>query len=151
MTPEALAALHAVSFTDTPRPWTAAEFGQMLGEPTTLIAVRPEGFALGRIAATEAELLTLAVHPAARRCGNATALVVAFEMDAAERGATVVLLEVAVTNAGARALYARLGYAAAGRRPGYYVRPGALPVDALVLRKEITASNGKNHLTGSER
>ena len=30
MTPEALAALHALAFTDTPRPWTAAEFDALL-------------------------------------------------------------------------------------------------------------------------
>jgi [ribosomal protein S18]-alanine N-acetyltransferase len=150
MTPDALAALHAAAFTDTPRPWTAAEFHQLLGEPTTLIVVRTEGFALGRIAGPEAELLTLAVHPEARRSGHATALVVAFEAAAAARGATVALLEVAVTNAAARALYARLGYAPAGRRPGYYVRPGAPPVDALLLRRDLGPPAGKNHLTPSE-
>jgi ribosomal-protein-alanine N-acetyltransferase len=150
MTPEALAALHAAAFTDTPRPWTAAEFGQLLAEPTTLMATLPEGFALGRIAGPEAELLTLAVHPEARRRGHATALVAAFEAAAAARGATVALLEVAVTNAGARALYGRLGYAEAGRRPGYYVRPGAPAVDALVLRRDLPTGAGKNHLTGSE-
>ena len=104
MTPEAMAALHAAAFTDTPRPWTAAEFAGLLREPTTLVAVRDSGFALGRIAGPEAELLTLAVHPAARRCGLATALVAEFEARAAARGAEESLLEVAVTNAAARAL-----------------------------------------------
>ena len=39
MTPEALAALHALAFTDTPRPWSAAEFAALLGEPSTVLAV----------------------------------------------------------------------------------------------------------------
>jgi ribosomal-protein-alanine N-acetyltransferase len=143
MTPERLAALHALAFTDTPRPWTAAEFALLLAEPTTLLAIRPEGFALGRIAGPEAELLTLAVHPDARRRGHALALVAAFESAAADRGAEVALLEVAVTNAAARALYARLGYATAGRRPGYYVRGAAPPVDALVLSKRLAGGLGK--------
>ena len=43
----------------------------------------------------------------------------------------------AATNHAARALYARLGYAAVGRRPGYYRRAGAPPVDALVLRRGL--------------
>jgi ribosomal-protein-alanine N-acetyltransferase len=137
MTPDALAALHALAFTDTPRPWSAAEFGALLAQPTTLLAVLPGGFALGRVAGPEVELLTLAVHPARRRRGVGSALVQAFEAAAAARGATESLLEVAVTNAAARALYARLGYRPAGRRPGYYLRAGAPPVDALVLCRRL--------------
>ena len=140
MTPEALAALHAACFDDTPRPWTAAEFATILQQPTSLLVGRHEGFALGRIAGPEAELLTLAVRPDARRRGIAAALVSAFEAAAIARGAAECLLEVAVTNAGARALYARLGYGQAGRRPGYYRRAGAPPVDALVLRKPLAAA-----------
>jgi ribosomal-protein-alanine N-acetyltransferase len=137
MTPEALAALHALAFTDTPRPWTAAEFALLLAESTTLLAARPEGFALGRIAGPEAELLTLAVHPKARRQGHGAALVVAFETEAAARGAAMAFLEVAASNGPARSLYAGLGYLPAGRRPGYYAPAGAPPVDALVLRKRL--------------
>ena len=57
----------------------------------------------------------------------------------------------AVSNAAARALYAGLGYLPAGRRPGYYRRPGAGPVDALVLRKRPITAAPKNHLTDSGR
>jgi ribosomal-protein-alanine N-acetyltransferase len=140
MTPEtpiaaSLAALHATAFTDTPRPWTAVEFAGLLAQPATLVTRLPGGFALGRVAGPEAELLTLAVRPDARRRGLATRLVAAFEAEAAARGAEECLLEVAETNAGARALYGGLGYLAVGRRPGYYRRPAAAPVDALVLRK----------------
>ncbi len=122
MTPEALAALHALAFTDTPRPWSAQEFEALLHQPSTLIVHRPGGFALGRIAGPEAELLTLAVHPEARRGGLASELLRRFEAAAAGRGAEEVLLEVAVTNAPARALYARLGYRA-GRAAGRLLRP----------------------------
>jgi ribosomal-protein-alanine N-acetyltransferase len=132
---EALAALHALAFTDTPRPWTAAEFALLLAEPSTVLAARPAGFALGRIAGAEAELLTLAVHPGMRRRGHGTALVLAFEAAAMARGAEEAILEVAISNVPARGLYARLGYAPAGRRPGYYTPAGAPPVDGLVLRK----------------
>jgi ribosomal-protein-alanine N-acetyltransferase len=135
MTPEALAALHATAFADTPRPWTAAEFADLLGHPGTLLATRPCGFALGRVAGPEAELLTLAVHPDARRRGIATGLVAEFEAAAAARGAEECLLEVAVTNAAALALYVGLGYSTAGWRPAYYRRPSIEAIDALVLRK----------------
>ena len=137
MTPEAFAALHALAFTDRPRPWSVAEFAALIRQPGTLLAVEPGGFALGRLAGPEAELLTLAVHPAARRRGLGTKLVLAYEVQARDAGAEESLLEVAVTNAAARALYARLGYLEAGRRRGYYVCAGAPSVDALVLRRAL--------------
>jgi ribosomal-protein-alanine N-acetyltransferase len=58
---------------------------------------------------------------------------------AAALGASRVLLEVAVDNAAARALYARRNFAIIGRRPGYYRRPPRPPVDALILRWETPA------------
>ena len=144
MTPDALAALHALGFTDTPRPWTALEFAALLQQPTTLLAATSDGFALGRVAGLEVELLTLVVHPDARRCGVASTLLGMLEAEAARRGAEDLLLEVAVTNGPARALYAGLGFQTVGRRPRYYVRVAAPPVDALVLRKRIDpAPRGK--------
>ncbi|MFO1142647.1 MAG: GNAT family N-acetyltransferase [Amaricoccus sp.] len=137
MTPESLARLHALAFDDTPRPWTASEFARLIAAPTTLFVSVADGFALGRAAAGEAELLTLAVRPDARRRGHGAYLLGQFEAAAATAGAEAVLIEVAVTNAAARALYARAGYAPVGRRPGYYVRRSAPPVDALVLRKAV--------------
>lgn len=143
MAPEALAALHAKAFTDTPRPWTAAEFAAFLAEPSTILVTRPEGFAVGRVAGPEAELLTLAVEPAARRRGVGRALVLAFEAEAAARGAAEALLEVAATNGEGRALYAALGYRQAGRRRGYYGREAAPPIDALVLAKPLAAAENR--------
>jgi ribosomal-protein-alanine N-acetyltransferase len=140
MTPEALAALHALAFTDTPRPWRVAEFAALLRQPGMLLVTREGGFALGRVAGTEVELLTLAVDPEARRRGIGRALVASFEAEAVAQGASESFLEVAATNAGARALYAGLGYSEAGRRRGYYRRPNAPAVDALVLRKDLRAS-----------
>ena len=124
MTPEALAALHALAFTDTPRPWSAAEFAALLAEPSTLLVARTEGFALGRVAGPEAELLTLAV--ASRRRGGAGSggrCVAAFEAAAAARGRRG---GAARGGGDQRARRARstqaLGYVAVGRRPGYYRR-----------------------------
>jgi ribosomal-protein-alanine N-acetyltransferase len=143
MTPEALAALHARAFTDAPRPWTSTEFAAFIAEPSTILVARSDGFAVGRVAGPEAELLTLAVDPAARRQGIGRRLVAAFEAAAAARGASDALLEVAVTNAPARGLYAAMGYAEVGRRRGYYVRPEAPPVDALVLAKPLVTTENR--------
>ncbi|MCB1353963.1 MAG: GNAT family N-acetyltransferase [Rhodobacteraceae bacterium] len=138
MNPDALARIHALSFTDTPRPWTRDEFAALEGQPGVLLLCRPEGFALGRIAGPEAELLTLAVDPAARRRGIARNLLAELEETASSQGVVEIFLEVATTNTAARALYEAAGYAMAGRRPRYYARAGAPAVDALVLRKDLS-------------
>ncbi len=140
MTPEALAALHGLVFHALLRPWTVAEFATLLAQETTILATRPAGFALGRLAGPEAELLTLAVHPETRRQGVGSALVQAFEAEASARGADKALIEVSVENAAARALYRRLGYRKVGRRRAYYSGATAPPVDALVLAKPLGAS-----------
>ena len=150
MTPEALAALHALAFTDTPRPWTAAEFAALLAEPATILVDRA-----GRVRArpgrrAEAELLTLAVDPggAAARAGRA--LVAAFEAEAAARGAEEAFLEVAVTNArGARALR-RARLRAGGRRRGYYVR-GGRPARRCPRARASRSRPAERPLTGSGR
>lgn len=131
MTPAALAALHAAAMTD-PRPWTEAEFTALLARPGARLIAEADGFALVHVAAGEAELLTLAVAPPARRRGTGMRLLAA-ALQAAADEAAVMFLEVAETNAAARALYARAGFSEAGRRRGYYA--GA---DALVLRKSLT-------------
>ncbi|MFT3688752.1 GNAT family N-acetyltransferase [Paenirhodobacter sp.] len=128
MTPADLAALHARCFT-TPRPWSEGEFRDLLAAPFTFLLTAPQGFLLGRVIAGEAELLTLAVAPEARRRGTGRALLAGFAETARARGADSAFLEVAEDNAPARALYAAAGWREAGRRRGYY-HPG---IDALVL------------------
>lgn len=108
----------------------------MLGDPDVFAADCPGGFAVGRVAADEAELLTLAVAPEARRQGVGRRLLSAFETEAKARGARTVFLEVAETNAAARCLYAGAGYASAGYRRDYYGPAGAR-TGALVLRKVL--------------
>ena len=54
-------------------------FELLLGERSTLLAVRPQAFALGRVTGPEAELLTLAVHPEARRRGLVTVALVGYD------------------------------------------------------------------------
>ncbi len=126
-----MAALHARCFTRAPRPWSAAEIAGLLATGA-FATVCPDGFALGRVAGPEAELLTLAVAPDARRRGCGTSLLAAFEAAARARGADDVFIEVAVDNAPARALYAAQGYAQAGLRRAYHGE-----TDALVLRRDL--------------
>ena len=136
MTPEALAKLHAACFV-TPRPWSAAEIADLAASPLTFVSGDVAGFVMGRVIADEAELLTSAVAPEARRRGRGAALLAEFEATARARGAATAFLEVAADNAAALALYLGAGWQRAGRRRGYYRRPEGTPVDAEILSKAL--------------
>ena len=132
-----LAALHAACF---PEAWDQRALSELLATPGTFAFSSGDGFILARAAAGEAEVLTLAVSPGARRRGMGRALVAAAATQAQQSGATAMFLEVAVSNTAARALYGGLGFTEAGRRKGYYARPAAAPEDALILRSNLPLS-----------
>ena len=132
-----LADLHAGAFS---APWDAAAFESLLGQAGVFAIEAPEGFILIRSVADEAEILTLAVEPAARRRGVGARLVREGAAAAAARGATRLFLEVADDNPAALALYAGAGFAEAGRRPGYYARPDGRRQDALILALNLPAT-----------
>lgn len=79
----------------------------------------PAGFAMTRTVMDEAELLLLAVMPAARRTGIATALLRAVEADAHDAGVRQIHLEVRAGNEAVK-LYVRHGFAKIGERRNYY-------------------------------
>ena len=133
--PAVLAAIHAEAFD---APWDAAAFADLLAQPGVLAFVEPDGFILIRVAADEAEILTLAVRPAARRRGVAARLTARAVVAARAGGATRLFLEVAEDNTGARALYEALGFLLAGRRRGYYARKDGPAADALILALKFT-------------
>lgn len=126
-----LAALHLRCFGSHPRPWSAPEFEDLLNSPLNFLLTRPQGFLLGRAVAGEAELLTLAVAPEARRQGIASALLGDFALASQARGAGLAFLEVAAGNDAAIALYSRAGWESTGRRRSYYA-PG---IDAILMRR----------------
>ena len=92
-----------------------------------------DGFILIRVVVDEAEILTLAVRPSARRAGLGVRLVEAAVVRAAALGAERMFLEVAEGNVAARALYARSGFVEMGRRRGYYSHADGRREDALTL------------------
>lgn len=138
MTPEDMADLHARAFAGQGRAWSAAEFSDLLASPMVFAVGGMRGFALGRVIADEAEVLTIATDPLARRQGIARACLAAFQATASRRGARSAFLEVADDNAAARGLYSAAGYMQAAVRKGYYTRPKQTAVDALILRRDLT-------------
>lgn len=131
-----MAALHARCFS-VPRPWTKTEFAEMLQSLHVFAVIRADAFALVRVAADEAELLTLAVAPEARRQGiGGTLLAEALER-AAGRGAVTMYLDVAADNAAALALYRSAGFVQTGRRRAYYRAPDGRRTDALLFARAL--------------
>ncbi len=133
-----LAALHEPAFDD---PWDAAAMTSLLASPgvaalTAHEDATPIGFVMLRAIAGEAEILTLAVLPGARRRGVGAALMRQAVETAKAAGARRLFLEAAEDNAAALALYASLGFQAVGRRAGYYRRPGR-SVAALILARDV--------------
>ena len=129
----ALAAIHASAF--PPREaWGEDAITIQLALPGAFGLIDDRGgMLLGRMAADEAEVLTLAVAPEARRQGIATLLLRAAKAHVGARGGTGVFLAVATGNAAALALYARAGFVEVGHRRRYY----ADLADALVLRARL--------------
>lgn len=136
MSPADLALLHALCF-EVPRPWKEAEFSSLLDNPAVFLCTAPQGFALGRIAGPEVELLTLAVAPDARRRGTGKDLMQQFEAQARRQEAQEAFLEVAQTNTGARRLYAACGYTEKGHRKDYYAGPDGTRISAIVMAKPL--------------
>ncbi len=134
-----LAALHEAVFPPGER-WSAAAMAEQLGLPGTfgLLAISaletPCGLMLARVAADQAEILTLGVTPIQRRQGAARLLLQQAEHRAAQAGAVAMFLEVAKRNNAARLLYDRSGYREVGRRRRYYLSGE----DALVLKRDLT-------------
>jgi ribosomal-protein-alanine N-acetyltransferase len=135
-----LGEVHAEAFE---APWTGEEILRFAEDRGGLALVAERGgaalgFILCRLVAGEAEVLSLAVRPAARRQGVAAALLDA-ALDLTRARAASMFLEVAEDNPGAIALYARAGFEPVGRRAGYYARAGAPAVAAIVMRRALNS------------
>ena len=138
-----VALLHRACFPEDP--WDPSAIAEMLGTVGFFgrIAWEDEttaGFALARDLGKECEILSLGVLPERRREGVGTALLNSVCVEARLRSAESIVLEVAVDNIAARALYAARGFLAVGRRRNYYrrIRNSA---DALVLRLALTGAS----------
>ena len=135
-----LAQLHGASFH---RGWGEGEFEQMLSERNTLVHRLRQGrkiigFAVSRMAADEAEILSVAVEPKHRGRGLSRGLLLAHLGHLAGRGIRVVFLEVEENNQPARRLYQRAGFAVAGRRERYYKQPGSEQLNAILMRRDLS-------------
>jgi ribosomal-protein-alanine N-acetyltransferase len=135
-----LAQLHGESFH---RGWGEGEFETMLTERNTLVhrlrvGHKVIGFAVSRMAADEAEILSIAVASSYRGRGLSRNLLLTHLGHLAGHGVRTIFLEVEENNQPARRLYERAGFSVAGRRERYYQQPGGEQLNALLMRRDLS-------------
>jgi ribosomal-protein-alanine N-acetyltransferase len=135
-----LAQLHAASFH---RGWGDGEFESMIAERNTLVhrlrlGRKTVGFAVSRIGADEAEILSIAIDADKRGRGLSRNLLLTHLGHLAGRGVRRIFLEVEENNAPARRLYERCGFAVVGRRERYYQQPSGEQLNALLMRRDLS-------------
>jgi ribosomal-protein-alanine N-acetyltransferase len=135
-----LARIHATGFY---RGWPEAEFTSFLSERDTPVYIacdakrRIAGFALIRIAADEAELLTIAVDPKWRGKRIGQALLRAAFDDLLMSPAKRMFLEVSEDNQAAIRLYQGQAFKIISKRKGYYPKPDGSAATALVMARDL--------------
>ena len=121
--------LHKACFPN--KPWSASDFADLKKSGCDIIASQ-NGFVVWRVVADEAEIITIGVHPNARKSGIASAMLAIIENDIKKRGGKKIFLEVAENNEPARKLYEANGYKKIGVRPKYYDG-----IDAILMEKDL--------------
>lgn len=136
--PTDLPALLAVERRAFRHPWSKEMLAAELGHAWSTVLVADAGACLGFavywVIQDEVHLLDVAVDPDHQRRGVASALLAGLLADAANKGASRVLLEVRRSNAGARALYRAHGFEVTGVRKRYYVPDRE---DAVLMERRL--------------
>jgi [ribosomal protein S18]-alanine N-acetyltransferase len=146
-------ALLDVEQRSNPHPWTRQHFANALRDGYLCFVARVPssaadadrgdgtivGFAIARALVDDAELLLIAVHPAYRRTGCATQLMITLTARLSEISKTPLHLEVRISNASAIAFYEARGFTRSGLRKNYYPNGvlGNQREDALLMQKVL--------------
>jgi [ribosomal protein S18]-alanine N-acetyltransferase len=136
----ALAQIHGASFH---RGWGEGEFESILTERNTLVhrlrmGRKVIGFSVSRMAADEAEILSIAIAANHRGRGLSNKLLLTHLGHLAGHGVRTVFLEVEENNQPARRLYERAGFTVVGRRERYYRQGGGEPLNALLMQRDLS-------------
>ena len=134
--------LHASGFS---RVWSDGEIRALLDQDLVFGFIacqagrrdRAGGFILARLAADEAEVLTITVSPKHRRNGLGWRLMGAVLNQLRAEGIQTLFLEVDEGNEAAIALYHKMGFAKVAERAAYYQQQGGARSAALVMRLDL--------------
>jgi ribosomal protein S18 acetylase RimI-like enzyme len=143
-----LSSLHCASFADG---WSEADFRTWLARPEgfACLATRADAdreweavaFGLAVAAGDDAELLTIATASSERRGGRGRAVFHVLDAEAAKRGLSRWVLEVARNNVAGLGFYKSFGFVEIGVRRAYYPQ-GEGRADALVLSRPVGLVGG---------
>jgi len=141
---DALADIHRDAFART---WSDADFASLIaGHGVSVIGIRRQGlfgrrrlagFVIIRVAADEAEVLTVAVRPGDRGRGYGRMLMEEALRRLYRERVAACFLEVDRQNRAAVGLYRSLGFVVAGERKRYYSEPETGDGTALVMRLQV--------------
>jgi ribosomal-protein-alanine N-acetyltransferase len=125
-------------------PWTRGNFVDSLaiGYLAELLVSDSDGLVGYYVAmpgVDEMHLLNLTVAPRLQRRGHARTLLDALQRRCLEQALPKLWLEVRASNARARQIYARRGFAEVGLRRGYYPAGKAPREDAIVMSLDLQA------------
>ena len=138
-----LDAVHEIEKQAHSHPWSRRNFADSIaaGHPAVLLlgegdAGQPDillGYLVGMLGFEEVHLLNITVAPGYRRQGFAGLLLDALVLWSRGQGARQLWLEVRQSNAPARRLYERYGFAEVAVRKGYYPLSSHQREDAVVM------------------
>lgn len=122
------------------RGWAAEECASLICQNTVFGFVarpvdqpEPLGFVLSRVAADEAEILSIGTDQSAQNRGLGWRMMQAAIGEASKRGANKMILEVDENNSAAVTLYKKIGFETVGVRQAYYDNDANVKSNALVL------------------
>ncbi len=143
-TEDDLPSILAIEYASFTCPWSEESFREAFGaENVTVFAAERDGALVGfsclLVIGEEAEILNVAASPESRRTGVGQMLLSRMLNEAEERGVRDVYLEVRDSNAAARSLYRKNGFAGIGVRRHYYIKPRE---DAILMKKSLSPAAG---------
>ena len=126
-------------------PWTRGNFVDSLAASYTAWTLNHAdgdlvGYCIAMTGVGEMHLLNITIAPAARRRGHSRRLLGELVRLCRARQANRLWLEVRESNADAREVYRRLGFALVGKRRGYYPAPAGQREDAIVMSLDVAPS-----------
>lgn len=131
-------AVTAVEVRAYSHPWSRGNFvDSLLARYVAEVVTLPGGicaYFVAMVGLDEMHLLNITVAPEFQSAGHGQRLLQVVQARACQRGLPTLWLEVRQSNARARSLYRRLGYAEVGLRKGYYPAPQSQREDAVVMR-----------------
>jgi [ribosomal protein S18]-alanine N-acetyltransferase len=142
MTAQHLDAVLAIEFVAYEFPWSRGNFVDSLAAghvAQTLCDTRGEllGYLLALPGFEEMHLLNLTVAPAEQGQGHARCMLEWLVAQCRQQDARQLWLEVRESNARARRVYQRFGFAHIGKRKGYYPAPQGHREDAVVMGLQL--------------